>query len=246
MQTESAKTFARKFRGYDPAAVDDHIELLTTKQQFLLNDIDSLRARLKESGDEAVALRKEVAALRDTSPSPHAMQHRMAQMLRRAVDEVSEMQAEARADAQALIAAAEAQIEGEQRKHTELLEELVVKRNALETEYDEAKKKLDAELAGMRAATQSEIQVAWQEAQQQREQLLADTKQEADYYREQAQRAVAEASRQRIAILEQLTGVYRDLKAVPALLESAYQEEKDPPKTGGVAPVNQTNGVSRG
>ena len=79
-------------------------------------------------------------------------------MLRRAVDEVSEMQAEARADAQALIAAAEAQIEGEQRKHTELLEELVAKRNALEAEYDEAKKKLDAELAGMRAATQSEIQ----------------------------------------------------------------------------------------
>ena len=57
---------------------------------------------------------------------------------------------------------------------------------------------------------------------------------------------MAEASRQRIAILEQLTGVYRDLKAVPALLESAYQEEKDPPRTGGVAPVNQTNGVSRG
>ncbi len=67
VQTESAKTFARTFRGYDPAAVDDHIELLTTKQQFLLNDVDSLRARLKEAGDEAVALRKEVAALRDTS-----------------------------------------------------------------------------------------------------------------------------------------------------------------------------------
>ena len=156
------------------------------------------------------------------------------------------MQAEARADAQALIAAAEAQIEAEQRKHTELLEELVAKRNALEAEHDEAKKKLDAELAGMRAATQSEIQAAWQEAQQQREQLLADTKQEADYYREQSQRAVAEASRQRIAILEQLTGVYRDLKAVPALLESAYHEEKDPPEAGGVVPVNQTNGVSRG
>ena len=101
---EPAKTFSRMFRGYDPAAVYTYIEALTTKQQFLLNDVESLRARLKERDDEAAALRKEVAVLRDTSPSPHAMQHRMAKMLRRAVDEISEMQAEARAEADALIA----------------------------------------------------------------------------------------------------------------------------------------------
>jgi len=100
--TEPTKTFSRRFRGYDPAAVDAHIEVLTTKQQLLLDDVESLRAKLKESGDEATALRKEVAVLTDTSPSPHAMQQRMAKMLRRAVDEVSEMQAE---------------VEAEQRKH---------------------------------------------------------------------------------------------------------------------------------
>ena len=111
MITEPAKTFTRMFRGYDPAAVDAHIEMLTTKQQLLLDDVESLRARLKESGDEAAALRKEVAVLTDTSPSPHAVQQRMAKMLRRAVDEVSEMQAEARAEAEALIAAAEAEAE---------------------------------------------------------------------------------------------------------------------------------------
>ena len=153
--TEPAKTFSRTFRGYDPAAVDAHIEMLTTKQQLLLDDVESLRARLKESGDEAAALRKEVAVLTDTSTAPHAMQQRMAKMLRRAVDEVSEMQAEARAEAEALIAAAEAEAEAEQRKHKELLADMAAQRNALEAECEETKEKLDAELASMRAETQS-------------------------------------------------------------------------------------------
>lgn len=215
--TEPAKTFTRMFRGYDPAAVDAHIEMLTTKQQLLLDDVESLRARLKESGDEAAALRKEVAVLTDTSPSPHAMQKRMAQMLRRAVDEVSEMQAEARAEAEALIAAAEAEIEAERRKHQEVLADLEARRKAMEAQYQEAKDKLEAELASMR-----------EDADRAREQLLADAKQKADHDREQAQRAVGEASGQRIRILEQLMGVYRDLEGVPAALESAYEEQQNP------------------
>ena len=48
MIIEPAKTFSRMFRGYDPAAVDAYIEALTTKQQFLLDDVESLKARLKE------------------------------------------------------------------------------------------------------------------------------------------------------------------------------------------------------
>jgi len=158
--TEPAKTFSRTFRGDAPDAVDAHIELLTTKQQLLLDDVDSLRARLKESGDEVAALRKEVAVLTDTSPSPHAVQRRMATMLRRAVDEVSEMRAEARADAEA---------KAEQRKHKKLLADMAARLKAQEAEYAEAKKKLDAELAGMRA-----------EAQQQRQRLLADAKRAVD------------------------------------------------------------------
>jgi cell division septum initiation protein DivIVA len=225
--TEPAKMFSRTFRGYDPAAVDAHIEMLSTKQQLLLDDVESLRGRLKESGDEATALRKEVAVLTDTSPSPHAMQQRMAKMLRRAVDEVSEMQAEARAEAAALIAAAEAEVEAEQRKHQELLADMTAQREALETEYEETKEKLDAELASLRA-----------DAQQAREQLLADAKQRADRDREEARRAVDEASRQRIKILEQLMGVYRDLEAVPATLESAYQERHNRPEAT-VVPLDE-------
>jgi cell division septum initiation protein DivIVA len=214
------------FRGYDPAAVDAHIEVLTTKQQLLHDDVESLRARLKESGDEAAALRKEIVVLTDTSPSPHAMQQRMAKMLRRAVDEVSEMQAEARAEAEALIAAAEA--EAEQRKHEKVLADLTAQREALEADYEETKEKLQAELAGLRA-----------DAQQAREQLLADAKQSADRDRERARRAVDEASRQRIKILEQLMVVYRDLETVPDALELAYEERKDRPEASTVVPLGE-------
>lgn len=228
MEPESTTTFSRVFRGYDPAAVDAHIEMLTAKQQLLLDDVESLRARLMESADEVAALRKEVALLTDTSETPHAMQHRMAKMLRRALDEVAEMQAEARAEADALMAAAEAEAEAERQKHKDLL-----------AEYEGTKNKLDAELATMRAETKSAIDGAWQDAQQEREQLLADAKQEADHYREQARRAVEEASRQRIKILEQLMGVYRDLESVPATLESAYREAKNPREADIAAPLDE-------
>jgi hypothetical protein len=203
--------------GYETAAVDAHIEMLTTKQRLLLDDVESLRARLKESGDEAAALRKEVAVLTDTSPSPHAVQQRMAKMLRRAVDEASEMQAEARAEADALIAAAAAEAEESERRREELLADMAAQRKALEAEYEETKEMLEAELASLR-----------DDAQKAREQLLADAKQRADRDREDARRAVDEAIQQRIKILQQLMGVYRDLESVPAALESAYQEQKNP------------------
>ena len=226
MITEPAKVFSLISRGYDPAAVDAYIKLL-------LDDVERLRARLTEYGDEVAVLRKEVAVFTDTSP--HAMQHRMAEMPRRGVDEVSEMLADARAEAEAA-----------QRKHKEVLADMTAQRKALEAECDETKKKLDAELARMRVETQSAIDEAWQDADQEHEQLLADAKQGADHYREQARRAVDEASQQRIKILEQLVGICRDLEAVPAVLESVYQERKNPPEASVVVPLRPENqhGVS--
>ena len=221
MITEPAKVFSLISRGYDPAAVDAYIKLL-------LDDVERLRARLTEYGDEVAVLRKEVAVLTDTSP--HAMQHRMTEMPRRGVDEVSEMLADARAEAEAA-----------QRKHKEVLADMTAQRKALEAECDETKKKLDAELARMRVETQSAIDEAWQDADQEHEQLLADAKQGADHYREQARRAVDEASQQRIKILEQLVGICRDLEAVPAVLESVYQERKNPPEASVVVPLRPEN-----
>ncbi|RAU91433.1 cell division protein DivIVA [Mycobacterium colombiense] len=227
MITEPVKTFSRKFMGYDAAAVDAHIEMLTTKQQLLLDDVESLRARLQESADQTAALRKEVAVLTDTSPSPHAVQQRMAKMLSRAVDEVAEMQAEARAEADALIAAAEAEAEAAERKRDEVLADMAAQQKALEAEYAETKERLDAELAEMRAETESAIKKARREAERECEQLLGDAKKGADHYREKAQRAVDEATARRIKILEQLMGVYHDLDEVPKALEAAYAEQND-------------------
>jgi cell division septum initiation protein DivIVA len=215
--TEPTLLFARRFRGYDPSAVDAHIEVLTTKQQFLLNDIESLRAKLKDSGDEAVALRKEVTLLTDTSSSPHAIQQRLTTMLNRAVDDATELRADAQAEAEALVAAAEAAVEATQREHKDAMADLTAQKAALQAEHDETKEALEAEAAEMRA-----------EAQRERERLLADAKREADHYRDQVTAAVDEASHQRLKVLEQLMGVYRDLEAVPAALESAYQEIKNP------------------
>jgi cell division septum initiation protein DivIVA len=139
VEPESGRTFTRAFRGYEPAAVDAHIETLTIKQQLLLDDVESLRARLRDVGDEAAGLRKEVAVLTETSPSPHAVQQRMAKMLRQAVDEVAEMEAEARAEAQGLVAAAEAEAEATERKRQQVLADMAAQREALDTEYEETK-----------------------------------------------------------------------------------------------------------
>jgi cell division septum initiation protein DivIVA len=227
LTTEPTQMFSRTLWGYHPSAVDAHIEVLTTKQQFLLNDVESLRARLKDSGDALAALRKEVAVLTDTSSSPHALQERMAKMMRQVVDEVSEMRAEAKAEAATLVAAAEVEAEATKQKHNDELAELAAQKKALKAECDETKAALEAEVAGMRA-----------DAEQQRERLLADAKEEADQYREQVKAAVDEASRQRLKVLEQLMGVYRDLEAVPAALESAYQEIKNPSQTSTVGSGN--------
>ena len=83
-------------------------------------------------------------------------------------------------------------------------------------------------------------------AERAREQLLAEAKQRADRDRDEARRAVDVASQQRIKILEHLMGVYRDLEAVPAALEAAYQErdnlsEGNPEtshETGSVVPLD--------
>lgn len=221
MVSEPAKAFSRKFMGYDKAAVDTHVEMLMAKQRLLIEDVESLRARLQESGEEVAALRKEVALLTDTSPSPHAVQQRMAKMLRRTVDEISEMQAEARAEAEAVIAAAEAEAQATERRRDEVLADTAAQHKAMEAEYAQTREQLEAELAGLR-----------DDAQQARERLLAEARQRADREREEARRAVDEATRQRIKVLEQLVGVYRDLEPVPAALEAAYQESRDAPEDG--------------
>lgn len=246
MTTEPAPTFTRTFRGYDRAAVDTYIQVLLTKYKSLSDEVHNLRAQRNESNDEAVALRIEVACLKDeiavlsdTSPSPYAMQHRMAKLLRRAIDEISQMQDESRAEVEALIAQAEAEAEAAQREHRELLADVAAQRKAVEAECAASRKEFDAELARLRAEAQSAIDAAWQEAQRERDQLLTDAKERARHSDEQARRALAEANQRRIMILEELMGVAHDLQRVPAILESAYQERSNPPEESVVVQLDQ-------
>lgn len=248
MITEPTKSFTRIFRGYDPALVDPYIEALLAKEKLLIDEVLNLRTQRDESSNEAAALRievaclkDEVAALSDTSPTPYAMQHRMAKLLRRALDEVSRMQAEARAEADALIADAAAEVEAARQEHRELLQHMAAQRKELEIECEETRKQLDADLARMRAEAQRLIDEAWQEAQHEREQLLADAKQKAHEFDERAHRAMDEANQQRIMILEELMGVARDLQGVPASLESAYQQRQHLPEAGVVVALDQKN-----
>jgi len=67
----------------------------------------------------------------------------------------------------------------------------------------------------------------------------SDAKLEADHHRAQARQAVDDAGQQRIEILEQLMGVYRDLEGVPATLESAYQELKNPGEASAEEPSDR-------
>lgn len=248
MSTEPANAFPRTFKGYDTAAVDAYIQVLLAKQKFLIDEVQNLRAQRNESADEAAALRievaclaDEVALLSDTSPSPYAMQHRMAKLLRRALDEISQMQSESRAEVEALIAQAEAETEAAQREHRELLADIAAQRKAVETECAATRREFDAELARMRAEAQSSIDEAWQEAQREREQLIAEAKQRARHSDEQARAALAESNQQRIMILEELMGVARDLQRVPDILESAYQERNNPPEESVVVQLDQKN-----
>lgn len=246
MSTEHAQTFRRTFRGYDTAAVDAYIQALLAKQKFLIDEVQNLRAQRNEAGDEAAALRievacltDEVAILSDTSPSPYAMQHRMAKLLRRALDEISQMHSESRTEVDALIGQAEAEAEAAQREHRELLADIAAQRKAVEAECAAIRREFDAELARMRADAQSSIDEAWQQAQDEREQLLAEAKQRARHSDEQARCVLAEANQQRIMILEELMGVAHDLQRVPAILESAYQERSKPPEESVVVQLDQ-------
>ncbi|UQX13213.1 cell division protein DivIVA [Candidatus Mycobacterium methanotrophicum] len=211
----------------------------TTERQSLLDEIEHLTTRLKKYADDTAALRKEVALLNDTSSSPHAMAHRIAKLLRHAVDEVAQMRAEAQAEVAALVATIESEGEAARQKHDEMLADVAAQRSALEAECAEAREKLEAELAGLRADAHKAREQLLADANKAREQLLADANREADDYREQARRAADEANLQRIKILEDLMLAYRGLESVPATLESAYRDRHESSGAGVVLPFEQ-------
>lgn len=148
--------FPRVRHGYDPGTVEEYINEAGLIQQSLQQEVDALRAQLRETSTEASRLRHEAAALADSSPTPQAMTDRIAKMLRVAVDEVSEMQFEARMEAEQMIAAAQAEAEASQAKARQMIAELSARQRAMETEYAELMSKAREEAARITAEAVSQ------------------------------------------------------------------------------------------
>ena len=108
MTAQSVPDFRRIRKGYDPVAVDAYIGLMVKTQECLLDKIRTLQTELADSSANTAQLEKENEALKDTSTSTPAMTHRISKLLQTAVEEVSDMHTEARAEVAARTAEAEA------------------------------------------------------------------------------------------------------------------------------------------
>jgi hypothetical protein len=173
----AAPGFNRVRSGYDTDHVDEFITEQFYMQQTLEQEnqglrarlsewesvskgweqeAESLRAQLAESSSQVVSLRNETAQLATTSTSPQAMTDRIAKMLRVAVDEVSEMQYDARLEAESLILNAQAEAEMSQAKVRQQLAELTTRQRAMETEYAEVMNRAREDAARIVAQAVSE------------------------------------------------------------------------------------------
>ncbi|WP_181024912.1 hypothetical protein [Mycobacterium kansasii] len=147
---DPAPKFERTRNGYDPAAVNQYIAELMVQRQAQHYETERLRV-------EIAALRDENAVLRDTSPSPPAVTDRLAKMLRFAVDEVFQMQSEARAEASALIAAAKNEAEAARVSKRDMLAQIEARQRALDLEHAEAVRRAREEAEELRAQAVREI-----------------------------------------------------------------------------------------
>ena len=162
--------FGRVRNGYDPAAVDELIGEMSYVQQGLQQEVESLRAQLEQSSSQVAELHQQLndtsaqvaqlhherASLSESSQAPQAMTDRIAKMLRVAVDEVSEMQYEARLEAESMIANAQAEAGTARTQARQNLAELAARQRAMETEYAEVMSRARDEAARIIAQAVSE------------------------------------------------------------------------------------------
>lgn len=154
----SAPRFQRTRSGYDPVAVNHYIAELVLRQQAQHCEIETLKA-------EIASLKDENAALKDTSPSAQAVTDRMAKMLRLAVDEVFQMQSEARAEAATLVAeaatlvsAARDEAEAVRTQKREMLADMNARQRALESEHADVMRRAREEAEQLVAQATAEVE----------------------------------------------------------------------------------------
>lgn len=147
----SAPRFQRTRSGYDPVAVNHYIAELVLRQQAQHCEIETLKA-------EIASLKDENAALKDTSPSAQAVTDRMAKMLRLAVDEVFQMQSEARAEAATLVSAARDEAEAVRTQKREMLADMNARQRALESEHADVMRRAREEAEQLVAQATAEVE----------------------------------------------------------------------------------------
>jgi len=130
--------------------------------QEYVQEIEHLRNQLREMTTEITRMRHEATVMSDSSPTPKAMTDRIAKMLRLAVDEVSEMQFEARQESEQLLALAQAEADASLAKSRQMIAELSSRQRALETEYAEVMTKAREEAARITAEAVNDAERARQ------------------------------------------------------------------------------------
>src|SRR6478609_1081027 len=225
--------FAVVRRGYDRAQVDEQIDMLSTQlrtavaaRESATSEVDVLSRRLEATiGDvqaarsDSAQRRAEVDKLRaqvaELSTIPHTvdgMSERLQQMVRIAQDEVNDMRQRATSSAAHVLALAQAEAD-------ELRERSEKERHEFETEMEERRSAMLAELAAQEAARREDAGRILESAAQQARAQLAEAGAESQRVRAEARHEVAVAQRE----LEELRAlqhqVSEQLTAVRALLD---------------------------
>lgn len=162
LANRSDARFPRVRHGYDPESVDPYVDELGRANREYVQEIELLRSQLREMTTEITRMRHEATVMSDSSPTPKAMTDRIAKMLRLAVDEVSEMQFEARQESEQLLALAQAEADASLAKSRQMIAELSSRQRALETEYAEVMTKAREEAARITAEAVNDAERARQ------------------------------------------------------------------------------------
>lgn len=237
--------FGRVRNGYDPAAVDELIGEMSYVQQGLQQEVESLRTQLDQSSAQVaelhqqlndtsaqvVQLNHERAALTESSQAPQAMTDRIAKMLRVAVDEVSEMQYEARLEAESMIANAQAEAETARTQARQNLAELAARQRAMETEYAEVMSRARDEAARIIAQAVSESERMREVEALRRQQAEEELTAELSRLRRETEARVEEQIRTtaqecEIRVLDAKAEAERRLRVVNEQIDRRLQETR--------------------
>lgn len=187
-------------RGYEPAAVDAHVDSRTAEVAALRRDLDISERRRRQAEHHAGAADAELRSLRDGGQADHGFGQRIERVLRLAEQEASDLRDSAAPEASSLIEGARAR--AEQHRH-EVEQDLIARSAVLDgkaaqrsAELLEREQQIGEQLAAARAEAGAVREAADREAQRGVEQADADARQVRDRAAQEARELVAQAGKE--------------------------------------------------